>query len=179
MNLLSKFLPRVEFDSYEDFKKNYKVEVPEGFNFAYDVVDEYARLCPEKQALVHVDENENITRYSFGDIKRLSDKTANAMREMGVGRGDTVMMMMKERPEAWVIICAANKLGAVIIPATYQLMPKDIVYRCDAANVKLVCMAEDDEVIGHMREAREKCSTVKAVALVGDGICERYGDEFV
>lgn len=179
MNLLSKFLPRVEFESYEDFKKNYKVEVPEGFNFAYDVVDEYARLCPEKQALIHIDENEKVTRYSFADIKRLSDKTANVLRRLGIGKGDSVMMMMKERPEAWVLICAVNKLGAVIIPATYQLTPKDIVYRCEAANVKMVCMAEDDEVIKHMRDSREKCTTLENVCLVGDGIGERYGDEFV
>ena len=179
MNLLSKFLPRIEFDSYEDFKKNYKVEVPENFNFAYDVVDEYARLVPEKQALIHVDENENITRYTFADIKRLSDKSANTLRALGVEKGDSVMMMMKERPEAWILICAALKVGAVIIPATYQLTEKDIVYRCEAANVKLVCMAEDDEVIAHMRGSREKCTTLKGVCLVGENVFQRYGDEFV
>ena len=179
MNLLSKFLPRIEFDSYEDFKKNYKVEVPEHFNFAYDVVDEYARLVPEKQALIHVDENENITRYTFADIKRLSDKSANTLRALGVEKGDSVMMMMKERPEAWILICAALKVGAVIIPATYQLTEKDIVYRCEAANVKLICMAEDDEVIAHMRGSREKCTTLKGVCLVGENVAQRYGDEFV
>ena len=179
MNLLSKFLPRIEFDSYEDFKKNYKVEVPENFNFAYDVVDEYARLVPEKQALIHVDENENITRYTFADIKRLSDKSANTLRALGVEKGDSVMMMMKERPEAWILICAALKVGAVIIPATYQLTEKDIVYRCEAANVKLICMAEDDEVIAHMRGSREKCTTLKGVCLVGENVFQRYGDEFV
>lgn len=179
MNLLSKFLPRIEFDSYEDFKKNYKVEVPESFNFAYDVVDEYARLVPEKQALIHVDENENITRYTFADIKRLSDKSANTLRALGVEKGDSVMMMMKERPEAWILICAALKVGAVIIPATYQLTEKDIVYRCEAANVKLICMAEDDEVIAHMRGSREKCTTLKGVCLVGENVSQRYGDEFV
>lgn len=179
MNLLSKFLPRVDFDSYEDFKKNYKVEVPDGFNFAYDVVDEYARLCPDKQALIHIDENEKITRYTFADIKKLSDKSANVLRSYGIGKGDAVMMMMKERPEAWILIAAVNKLGAVIIPATYQLTPKDIVYRCEAAGVKMICMADDTEVIGHMRDSREKCTTLENVCLVGDNIAERYGDEFV
>ncbi len=179
MNLLSKFLPRIEFDSYEDFKKNYRVEIPEHFNFAYDVVDEYARLSPDKEALIHVDENEKITRYTFSEIKKLSDKSANVLRELGVEKGDSVMMMMKERVEAWVLIVAALKLGAVIIPATYQLTPKDIVYRCEAANVKYICMAEDSEVISHMREAREKCTTLKGVALVGEGIEEKYSDEFV
>jgi len=179
MNLLSKFLSRIEFDSYEDFKKNYKVEVPEHFNFAYDVVDEYARLAPEKQALIHVDENENITRYTFADIKRLSDKSANVLRSLGVEKGDSVMMMMKERPEAWILLCAALKVGAVIIPATYQLTEKDIVYRCEAANVKVVCMAEDDEVIAHMRGSREKCTTLENVCLVGENVSERFGGEFV
>ena len=38
--MLKKFLPRIEFDSYEDFKKNYSLNIPEHFNFAYDVIDE-------------------------------------------------------------------------------------------------------------------------------------------
>ena len=179
MNLLSKFLPRIEFDSYEDFKKNYTVNVPENFNFAYDVVDEYARLEPSKPALIHVDENEKITRYDFSDIKRLSDKCANVFTKHGIGKGDTVLMMMKERPEAWLFIIALMKIGATVIPATYQLTPKDIVYRCQAAKAKMVCVAEDDEVIGHLRASRDKCDTVESMAIVGDGVIDRYGDEFI
>lgn len=179
MNLLSKFLPRIEFDSYADFKKNYKVNIPENFNFGYDVVDEYARLCPGKQALIHVDESDVITRYSFGDIKRLSDQCANMFASCGIGRGDVVMMMMKERVEAWLIIIALMKLGATVIPATYQLTPKDIIYRCECADVKMVCMAEDEEVIQHMRASRDACPGVRTIALVGDDVQARYGDEFM
>ena len=51
MNFLDRFLPRVEFESYDDFKQNYKLNIPENFNFAYDIIDEYARLVPEKKAL--------------------------------------------------------------------------------------------------------------------------------
>ena len=179
MNLLSKFMPRIEFDSYEDFKKNYKVNIPKDFNFGYDVVDEYARLCPEKQALIHVDESDAVTRFTFGDMKRLSDQCANVFASCGIGKGDTVMMMMKERPEAWLIIIALAKLGATVIPATYQLTPKDIVYRCECADVKMVCMAEDDEVIKHMRASRDDCPGVHTVALVGDDVAARFGDEFL
>ncbi len=179
MNLLSKFLPRIEFDSYEDFKKNYKVNIPKDFNFGYDVVDEYARLCPEKQALIHVDESDAVTRFTFGDMKRLSDQCANVFASCGIGKGDTVMMMMKERPEAWLIIIALAKLGATVIPATYQLTPKDIVYRCECADVKMVCMAEDEEVIKHMRASRDNCPGVQTVALIGDDVAARFGDEFL
>ena len=50
--MIERFLDRIEFDSYEDFKKNYKVNVPDHFNFAYDVVDEWAKEDKEKQALL-------------------------------------------------------------------------------------------------------------------------------
>ena len=52
--LLDRFLPRIEFDSYEDFKANYKVNVPENFNFGFDIVDAWADSEPEKKALVSV-----------------------------------------------------------------------------------------------------------------------------
>lgn len=52
MNLLSRFLNRTDFTDYDDFAKNVRFSVPENFNFGYDVVDEYARLAPEKRALV-------------------------------------------------------------------------------------------------------------------------------
>ena len=51
--MLEKFLPRINFDSYEDFKANYKVNVPDGFNFAYDVVDAWAEQDKTKQALLY------------------------------------------------------------------------------------------------------------------------------
>ena len=50
--MLEKFLPRIDFDSYEDFKANYKVNAPKDFNFAYDIVDEWARIEPDKRALL-------------------------------------------------------------------------------------------------------------------------------
>ncbi|HNZ72913.1 MAG TPA: acetyl-CoA synthetase, partial [Prolixibacteraceae bacterium] len=52
MQLYKKYLAKAEFDSLDDFLKNFKIVVPENFNFAYDVVDEYARIEPNKIALV-------------------------------------------------------------------------------------------------------------------------------
>lgn len=181
MNFLHKFLERTEFSSYEDFQQNYKLIIPENFNFAYDVVDEYARLQPEKPALVHIDESENITRYNFGEIKKLSDKAANVLLDCGIKKGDHVMLMLKERPEVWITLVALCKIGAVSIPATFQLTPKDIVYRCNAANVKMICFADDSEIIAHLRESRIDNAEMKEIklAIVGDDIASKYGDEFI
>ena len=57
--LLDRFLPRIEFDSYEDFKANYKVNVPENFNFGFDIVDAWADSEPEKKALVWCDDHDH------------------------------------------------------------------------------------------------------------------------
>lgn len=49
--LLDRYLPRTEFDSYEDFKENYRCNVPADFNFGFDIVDEWARQEPEKNGV--------------------------------------------------------------------------------------------------------------------------------
>lgn len=179
MDLLAKFLPRTEFSDYADFKNNYKLNIPNGFNFAYDIIDEYARLEPNKPALVHVDENMSVTRYTFGDISRMSTQSANMFASYGIKKGDYVMMMLRERPEAWITIVALAKLGAIVIPATFQLTTKDIVYRVNSTKAKLLCIAEDDEIIKYVREARPQCETLVGVALVGDNVEARYGGEFI
>ncbi len=168
--MIEKFLPKVQFESYEDFKQNYAVNIPERFNFGYDVMDEWARQDANKPALVWCDDEGNEKRYTFGDIKRLSDKTANMLREQGIGKGDVVMLMLKQRPEVWYTMIALHKMGAVCIPATFQLTPKDIDYRCNAADIKLILTVDDEEMLAHIATARPKCPTLQAVGVVGEYI---------
>ena len=86
---------------------------------------------------------------------------------------------MKERAEAWITIVALCKLGAISIPATYQLTPKDIVYRCNAAKVKAIVYAEDDDITSHLRACKDECASLETVYMVGDGVEERYAGEFL
>lgn len=178
MNLVHKFLDRTEFSSYEDFKNNCKYKVPENFNFAYDIVDEYARLDPEKPALVWLNDEGEEREFTFTDVKRESDKIANVLASFGLKKGDRIMLILKQRPEVWFTLVATMKLGVVAIPASFQLTKKDITYRCDAATIKYIIIAEDDEIITHVREARGECADLLGVGVVGDGVSERYGDEF-
>ncbi len=179
MNLLSKYLPRIDFESYEDFKKNYKLNVPENFNFGYDIVDEYARLEPSKPALIWLNDDGEEKHFTFGDVKEQSDRIANLLTSLGIKKGERVMLILKQRPEVWFTLVALCKIGAVSIPASFQLTEKDIVYRCEAADVRMIIAAEDDVIIGHIRSCRDKCTTLRNVGIVGDGIAERYGDEFL
>ncbi len=176
MSLIERYLDRTEFSSYEDFKQNYRVNVPEEFNFAYDIVDEWARLEPNKPALVWCDDKGGEERLTFTDIKERSERAANAYRALGVQKGDTVMLMLRQRVEVWLCMVALHRIGAVVIPATYQLTPKDIDYRCNSAQVKIITAVDDDEILKHIALALPSCPTVTNVCIVGGNIPEGFID---
>ena len=185
--LLKKFLPRIEFDSYEDFKANYKVNVPEDFNFGFDVVDAWADAEPEKKALVWCDEEDNEKTFTFTDIKRLSNKAANFFKSLGVKKGSVVMMILRRRWEYWICATALHKIGAILIPGTLQLTKKDIVYRGNAAKVCAVVCVNDPFVIEQVEAAEGDIPTLKNKIMVvehRDGWLdlneemEKFSDEF-
>ncbi len=165
--MLEKYLSRINFDSYEDFVKNFKINVPDNFNFAYDVVDEIAAKSPDKVAIVWCDEKGNEATFTFGQLKYYSDKAANFFTKVGVGKGDPVMLILKRRYEFWFAILALHKIGAICIPATHLLTAKDIIYRNNAADIKMIVCVGEDEVIKHVEESMSQSPSLKAVALVG------------
>jgi len=174
--LLNKFLDRTEFSSYEDFIKNYKLNIPENFNFAYDVIDEWAKFDENKPALLWTDDTDEERLLTFKELSVLSNKTANAFRSLGIKKGDVVMLILKQRIEVWTSILALHKLGAVVIPATFQLTEKDIIYRCDLAGVKLICAIDEDDVLKHITNSKDDCKTLQNVCIVGNNIPEGFVD---
>ena len=166
--LLKRFLPQIEFSSYEEFHDKFKINVPENFNFGYDVVDAWAELEPEKRALLWVNEEDEEHTFTFTDIKRLSNKTANFFRALGLKKGDVVMMILRRRWEYWVCATALHKLGVILIPATLQLTKKDIVYRGNAAAVSAMVCVDDPFVISQVEAAAPEIPTLKNRILVGE-----------
>ena len=164
--ILSKYCPRIEFDSYEDFYDNFKIDVPENFNFAYDVVDEWARIEPEKKALVWINDAGEEREFTFTDISLLSNRAANAFKKLGIRKGDVVMMMLRRRWEYWVCAMALCKIGATIIPATIQLTSKDVAYRANSADVKMLICVDDDYVVEQVEGALPSSPSVKEKVLV-------------
>ena len=68
--MLEKFLQQTEFKDFEDFKANYKLIVPENFNFGYDIVDAWAAKEPDKKALLWTNDQGECREYTFSDIKK-------------------------------------------------------------------------------------------------------------
>lgn len=172
--MLEKFVKKTSFSSHQDFIENYEILVPENFNFAYDVVDEWASTHPEKKALCWTNDKGLHRDLTFGELKVLSDKTASFLQSLGIGKGDMVMLILKRSIEFWQTILALHKIGAVAIPATHLLTDKDIIYRSNAADVKAIVAAEDDNLITHVDLAMAKSPSVKHRILVGDTLPEGW-----
>ena len=166
-HLLNTFCPRIDFDSYEDFAENFRIDVPENFNFAYDVVDEWARVEPDKRALLWCDDHDNERTFTFTDISCLSNRMANSFSAMGIGKGDVVMCILRRRWEYWVTAVALCKIGATIIPATLQLTKKDIVYRAQSAHVKAMVCVDDDYVCGEVEKALPESPSIESIIVAG------------
>ncbi|MDR1143082.1 MAG: AMP-binding protein, partial [Spirochaetaceae bacterium] len=155
---MKRFLPREDFTSYEDFYQNYTVNIPDNFNFAWDVMDELARTKPGDRALVWCDEKGAEASFTYGDLYRLSNQAANVLVQAGTGPGDPVMLILKRHWEYWPVLLALHKIGAVAIPATHLLTSKDIVYRCDAADIKGIICVDEPKIMAAIEEAEEKLS---------------------
>ena len=143
-----------------------KIRYPENYNFGYDIVDDIAINDPDRTALVWDSCHEAERRFTFADIKRLSDKTANYLASLGIGKGDMVLMIMKQRYQFWYTIVALHKLGAVAIPATYMLTKHDIEYRVRAAGIKAI-ICTDQTPVSKAVEASD-IPEVKIRILVGE-----------
>ena len=174
--MLERFVKQTHFTSQEDFIKNFRIEVPENFNFGYDVVDAWAAEEPEKEAILWTNDKGACIHFSYADLKKYTDQTASYFQSLGIGHGDKVMLILKRRYEFWYSIIALHKLGAVVIPATHLLTKKDIVYRCNAASIKMIVMAGEEVITKHVIDAMPESPTVEKLVSIGPDIPEGFLD---
>ncbi len=174
--MLEKFVKQTTFTSQEDFIKNFKIDVPENFNFGYDVVDAWAAEQPDKKAILWTNDKGEAHQYTFAELKEKTDRTAAYFQSLGIGHGDMVMLILKRRIEFWFCTIALHKLGAVVIPATHLLTKKDIVYRCNAADIKMIVCAGEEVITKHIIEAMPQSPSVKHLLSIGPDMPEGFKD---
>ncbi|MBO7472254.1 MAG: AMP-binding protein [Bacteroidaceae bacterium] len=174
--MLGRFLKQTSFVSEEDYRKNLEFIIPNNFNFAYDVVDAWAEVAPEKMALLWTNDEGAERRLSFADLKKMSDQAASYLSSLGIDRGDMVMLIEKRRLEWWITMLALHKLGAVPIPATHMLTSHDIVYRNNAASVKAIICVGEPYVLGEVQKAMPESPTVDILVSIGPDVPEGFHD---
>ena len=147
----------------------------EKFNFAFDIVDKMAEKEPDKLAMLWVSKHHEEKRFTFNDMKRMSNKTANYFKSLGIKRGDRVMLILKRHYQFWFAILALHKLGAVVIPATNLLMEHDLDYRFKAAGVRALVCTPDGQVADEALRAAKNCGTVEFL-MMANGAREGWLD---
>lgn len=165
-------MKKQEFTSYEDFAANYKLEVPENFNFSFDVLDKLAE-DPGRLAMVHLGPDGERREYTFGYFKEQSCRLANALESRGMKKGDRVMLILYRRVEFWTAMLALHRIGAVPIPSPSLLTEKDIRERVNYANITgIIC---EDSIVERVEAARKDCPGLRTLVQVdGQGAPEGW-----
>ncbi len=118
--------------------------VPEFFNFTSDIFDGWARSQPQQTALWCVD---GVTggeqKFTFQELSRLGAQAANVFQANGLRPGDRVLVMLPRVWQWWAAMLGLIRLGAVPVPATLQLMPRDVAYRLQTARIRAVLTNAD------------------------------------
>jgi acyl-coenzyme A synthetase/AMP-(fatty) acid ligase len=159
---------------YEAERRNFSLEVPEYFNFATDVIGKWAQ-DPHKLAMLWVGQNGEERSITFAEFAEHSSRAANAFAQLGIKKGDRVLVMLPRIPQWWESVLGLMKLGAIAIPCTTLLTPKDIAFRSEVAEVQ--GFITDSEGATKFDAARKDCPTVKYTILVepNASLAERKG----
>ena len=163
--LVKKFIETEEDENGILTKLDYKNE--DEFNFAFDVVDAIADKYPDKLAMLHISNNKTERRFTFNDMKKESARAANYFASLGIKKGDRVMLVLKRHYQFWISALALHKLGAVIIPATNQLVVHDFEYRFEAAGVSAIVCTGDGETAAQVDTAAENYGGLAVKVIVG------------
>ncbi len=165
---------------------DFKIKYEENFNFAYDVLDEISKAEPKRRAMFWCNDKGEEKTFTFEDMTRYSNMAANMFTDLGIKRGDTVVLILKRHYQFWTALLGLHKIGAVGIPATNLLTKKDLVYRFNAADVKAVICTTHGDIIKHINESLPESPTVKVKISVNgeadgyvnyDEQLEKYSDK--
>ena len=148
---------------YEAERRSFHLDVPEYFNFAADVIDRLAQN-PEKLAILWVGQDGERRQLTFAHFAEYSSRAANAFAQLGIQKGDPVLVMLPRIPEWWEATLGLMRLGAIPIPCTTLLTPKDIQFRCEVAEA--TAFITDTEGAVKFDQVRAECPTVTHTILI-------------
>src|SRR5262245_6078803 len=149
---------------YEAERRAFTLSAPADFNWAFDVIDRWAEDV-QKEAMFWVGSNGQARHITFDAFRRRSNQLANALDNLGVRRGDRVFLMLPRLVEWWESILGIMRVGAVSMPGTPLLTPKDIAYRANLAEARIAIT--DAANAPKFDEVRSQCPSLEILIVVG------------
>lgn len=159
--------------------ETFSVHYPDNFNFGYDIVDDIAMNDPDRRAMIWCNPEGEEHIFTFADMKRWSDKTANFLVDQGIKRGDYVLVVLRRHYQFWFVATALAKIGAVMVPATFMLKEHDLEYRLNGVSISSIICTSVGEISQIADNVIDECPTVTSRILVNGagGGTTKYDDE--
>ncbi|WP_027415485.1 acyl-CoA synthetase MbcS [Aneurinibacillus terranovensis] len=159
------------------------LHAPEYYNMVNDI-ERHAKN-PEKLALLWENEAGETKRFTYAQLTKASNQLANGLTELGIEKGDKVIIILPRIEHAYISYMAALKIGAIILPGSEMLMPKDILYRATHSQAKAVISFHT--LTDRIDEIRTDCRTLQTFIVVGgkkagwtpfESVAEGKGEQF-
>lgn len=159
--------------------ETFSVHYPDNFNFGYDIVDDIAMNDADRRAMIWCNPEGEEHIFTFADMKRWSDKTANFLVDQGIKRGDYVLVVLRRHYQFWFVATALAKIGAVMVPATFMLKEHDLEYRLNGASISSIICTSVGEISQIADNVIDECPSVTSRILVNGagGGTTKYDDE--
>jgi medium-chain acyl-CoA synthetase len=157
------YIETIEMDNYEQFFAEFRWNTPEFFNFG-NVIDEFAS-DPNRVALLWEDQEGNRARLTFADLMEQSNRIANVLKQLGIGTGDPILLVLPRIPLWQAAYIGALKVGAIVVPCTAMLREKDLVYRANHSRAKAIIASVDSATM--VRDLRNECPTLGIYLIAG------------
>ena len=160
---------------YASLYERFAWDLPHTYNIGVGICDRNA-YDRSKLALIHDRGYGNVEKWTFFELKRASDRFANALRGLGVERGDRVAVLLTQSPELPITHAAAYKLGAVVVPL-FKLFGEDALrFRLEDSGAKVLVTGPDHhEISATLRDETESLEHVVLAGGEGAGAEDLYG----
>ncbi len=154
-------------DSYEELCRRMRWRIPETYNMGIDVCDKHAAVRPDACALIVADDEGRFRRYTFDDLRRLSNRLANVLTGLGLVRGDRVGVLLSQSVEAAIAHIAAWKAGLISIPL-FTLFGEDaLAFRLDDSGTR--ALVTDTDGLEKAEAVRARCPDLDCLMVTGLG----------
>ena len=153
-------------DHHAAIHAGFRWQVPEHFNIAEACSARWARETPQAVAIRYEHEDGRSGRFTYGDLQVNANRLSNALRRLGVQRGDRVAVVMPQRFETAVANMAVCQLGAVAMPLSMLFGPDALEYRLQHSEAVVAIV--DESAIANLRVARPHCPALRHVVAVGE-----------
>jgi acetyl-CoA synthetase len=152
--------------AYDDRLAEFEWNIPDDYNVP-DVVESHAREFGDRVAVRFRDGSGRTEERTYANVRADMNRFANALADLGVGKGDRVMHLFPRHPDAFAIQLGALKRGALLVPSSEMLKPKDIEFRANDCEATVIVAHES--LTDMVEPVRDRTPLSTLIVLDGEG----------